>query len=262
MPTKISWATRTWNPVTGCTKISPGCAHCYAERLSLQQGWSKLPWIPKYASENIILHEDRLNDPLKWRASQTIFTCSMADLFHENVPDDFIERVFVTMLNARQHRFLVLTKRPERMAAWWEKYLTMTVPSRIGLGTSVENQYWVSRRIPPLLQIRAELLFLSCEPLLAPLRLQDYLRLRGPRGLTPERSRISWVIIGGESGPQHRPMHPQWAHDLVRQCRDNNIPVWFKQSSGPHSEMYLDLLGQIIREHPLQWEQEENIILC
>ncbi|KKN26078.1 hypothetical protein LCGC14_0878430 [marine sediment metagenome] len=195
--TKIPWADKTWSPVTGCTKVSPGCAHCYAEAMSLRFGWSKHPWTPEHAAENVVLHPARLDYPLHLRKPQRIFCCSMGDLFHEAVPIEFIRAVFYVMERASQHTFLVLTKRIERAAAHWKEYLlypppdgeaavnfhgdamahwfagrkldvTMTYkwPPNVHLGVSVENQAMADERIPKLLATPAAKRFVSAEPLL------------------------------------------------------------------------------------------------
>jgi len=183
--------------------------------LSLRYGWSKLPWTPANAAENVVLHRERLGEPLRWRKPRMVFVNSMSDLFHEEVPEQFIIEVFAVMAAASQHTFQVLTKRPERMRAFtWA--LSWLLPN-VWLGVSVENQRWTAR-IDDLRTAPAVVRFLSCEPLLGPLELD----LRG----------IDWVIVGGESGPRYRPMRLEWLADIVAQCDAAGVPVHVKQDSG------------------------------
>lgn len=239
--TKIEWAERTWNPVTGCTRVSPGCENCYAETMSHRlnaMGQEKYRGITKNSgkwSGKIRLHEDVLEHPLKWKKPAKIFVCSMSDLFHEDVPEEFIKQIFDAMYGCPQHIFMVLTKRAERMAdllggaAWWagtiEKYR-----AHIWLGTSIEDQQRADERIPELLKIPAAVRFLSVEPLLAPVdlstdKLLSYLDLR-PLGPLPG---IHWVIAGGESGNKARPCHLNWLRSIRDQCATANVPFFLKQ---------------------------------
>ena len=247
----IEWTDATWNPVTGCSKVSPGCAHCYAETLSLRRGWSAQPWNPANAVDNVILHEDRLDAPLRWRASKRIFVNSMSDLFHEQVSDDFLARVFTTMLTASHHVYQVLTKRPERMRDFINNSaLRDRLPQSpwIWLGTSVENQRWARDRIPLLLATSSSVRFLSCEPLLGPVDLQTWLPLpdkfghcqlcggvarTGVRHECPSRvARLHWVISGGESGLGYRPIDPVWVRSLRDQCQAAGVAFFHKQWGG------------------------------
>lgn len=209
----IEWTESTWNPLTGCTKISPGCKNCYAERLSLRlQAMGQ----PNYANGFILTtHEHALELPLQWKKPQTIFVNSMSDLFNKDVPVDFIHRVFDVMRRADWHRFQILTKRSDRLLE-----LSPQLPwaSHIWMGVSVENEDYVYR-IDHLRGTKAKLKFLSLEPLLGPLR---RLNLKG----------IDWVIVGGESGPGSRPMAQSWAIDIRNQCRKANVPFFFKQWGG------------------------------
>ncbi len=170
MPDKsaIEWTDATWNPVTGCTKISPGCAHCYAEAITLRfrRGGPFLP-----GKTTIQLHYDRLDAPAKWRAPRLVFVNSMSDLFHDEVPFDFVEKIFVTMEAHPRHTFQILTKRPERMVEYVDWTGGAQWPDNVWAGVSVENQYWADRRIPLLRKVPARIRFLSCEPLLKPLSL-------------------------------------------------------------------------------------------
>ena len=200
--TKIEWTDRTWNPVTGCTKISPGCTHCYAEVMSRRL---KAMGQEKYANGfHVTLHEDCLNEPLAWRQPHTIFVCSMSDLFHQDVPFEFVDKVMRTILMTPQHRYQLLTKRADRMA---EYFLTNEVPQNVWLGVTVEAQT-SKPRIDCLRVLDAPIRFLSCEPLIEDL---------GELDLT----NIDWVIVGGESGPQARPMKEEWVLSIKRNKHKN-----------------------------------------
>lgn len=293
--TSIEWTDRTWNPVTGCTKVSPGCAHCYAEGVADRFWATQYPWVftgedsvpgphgsrtrPRQFTD-VQTHEDRLLEPLSWRKPARVFVNSMSDLFHEDVPDTFIDDIFAVMTLCTRHTFQVLTKRPERM----RHYLTESIdeegrlarqriglralglcldhyPKRISdggstllathgregevanwprknvwLGVSVENQHFADERIPLLLQTPAAVRFVSCEPLLGPVNLKPGQWMPpmggGPKcniyGL-PIPPDLDWVIVGGESGPQARPMVLGWARSLVAQCQAADVPVFVKQ---------------------------------
>ena len=209
----IEWTESTWNPLTGCTKISPGCEHCYAERLAIRL---KAMGQPNYANGfDLTLHEQVLELPLGWKKPRTIFVNSMSDLFHEDVPDDFIMRVFDVMHRAHWHRFQVLTKRSARLAKLSPQILWTP---NVWMGVSVENQDYTFR-INHLRTTGAHIKFLSVEPLLAPV--PDL----NPKG-------IDWVIVGGESGPGARPMAPTWVIDIRDQCQDVGVPFFFKQWGG------------------------------
>ncbi len=205
----IEWTQATWNPVTGCTKVSPGCAHCYAETFA--ERFRGVPGHPYENGFDLQLRPERLELPLQWKRGRLIFVNSMSDLFHEEVPDEYIASVFETMNRAWWHSFQVLTKRPERAAALTRE---LTWTENIWMGTSVENQRWV-RRVDALRETPATVRFLSCEPLLGPLRL--------------DLSGIRWVIVGGESGPKARPMKEEWAESIRRQCEDAGVAFFFKQ---------------------------------
>lgn len=210
---KIEWTDATWNPVTGCNKISPGCKRCYAERLSKRL---KATGMAKYRNGfAVTLHPDTLDIPLRWRKPRSIFVNSMSDLFHFEVPDEFIAAVFDVMTRAHWHRYQVLTKRPERVASLNS---TLPWPAQIWQGVSVENTDY-AHRIDLLRETDAAVKFLSLEPLLGPLPNLD---LAG----------IDWVIVGGESGPGARPMQPDWARDIRDQCIDAGVPFHFKQWGG------------------------------
>jgi protein gp37 len=209
----IEWTESTWNPLTGCTKISPGCKHCYAERMALRL---KAMGQPNYANGfDLALHENALELPLKWKKPQTIFVNSMSDLFHNDVPAEFILKTFEVMSRADWHKFQVLTKRSDRL-----QELSPILPwkQHIWMGVSIETLRYTSR-IDHLRRTGAMIKFLSLEPLLGPL---PSLNLEG----------IDWVIVGGESGPGARPMHPAWVLEIRDQCLDAHVPFFFKQWGG------------------------------
>jgi protein gp37 len=210
---KIEWTEATWNPLTGCSKVSAGCKFCYAERLSVRlQAMGR----PAYSRGFLLtLHEDALTRPLLWRQPRTIFVNSMSDLFHEEVPEEFIFRVFDTMRNASWHRFQVLTKRANRLQ---ELSSSLVWESNVWMGVSVESEDFCDR-IERLRQTPAKVKFLSLEPLLAPI---PHLNLKG----------IHWVIVGGESGPGARPMKVEWVLDIREQCKRASVPFFFKQWGG------------------------------
>lgn len=209
----IEWTESTWNPVTGCTKVSPGCKNCYAERMAKRLQAMGSPNYEKGFGLNT--HDHVVELPLKWKKPQLIFVNSMSDLFHPNVTDEFILKVFETMNKADWHCFQVLTKRSVRLAQLNDK---LNWSENIWMGVSVENERFVSR-IEDLKKCRASLKFLSLEPLLGPL---PKLKLKG----------IDWVIVGGESGPGARPMKVEWVRDIRDQCLKAEVPFFFKQWGG------------------------------
>jgi len=249
--TAIEWTDATWNPVTGCSKVSQGCKHCYAER-----EWPRMTkLVPAYAGRDftdVRTHHDRLDQPLRWKKPRMIFVNSMSDLFHPDVPTGFIDSVFAVMELSRQHVFQVLTKRPERMRDY-------TIESRkhrrplpnVWLGVSVEDQAAADERIPLLLDTPAAVRWISAEPLLGPV---DLTEIKVPSehdklnhsGFYPSRfnaltaeyddkhyhqppAAIDWVVVGGESGPKARPMQGDWARSLRNQCAIFGVPFLFKQ---------------------------------
>ena len=215
--TSIEWTTATWNPLTGCTKISPGCKHCYAERMSNRL---RLMGQPNYVNGfDLTLHERMLDQPLKWKKPQSVFVNSMSDLFHKDVPVDFIRRVFDVMHQAHWHQFQVLTKRADRLE---EVSPLLPWPDNVWQGVSVENSDYTFR-IDHLRRTGAKTKFLSIEPLLGPLPDLD---LTG----------IDWAIIGGESGPGARPVRKEWIVDVIRQCEAAGVPVFFKQWGGTNKK--------------------------
>jgi len=209
----IEWTEATWNPVTGCTKTSPGCQNCYAERMALRlQAMGQ----PNYRRGfEVSLHPRTLRLPLTWKKPQMIFVNSMSDLFHEDVPLDFIHKVFDIMHRARWHCYQILTKRSERLVEL-DPLLPWT--PNIWMGVTVENAE-CTFRIGHLRETRAAVKFLSLEPLLSPI---PHLDLDG----------IDWVVVGGESGPGARPMERQWARDVRDRCRKVGVPFFFKQWGG------------------------------
>jgi protein gp37 len=208
--TTIEWADATWNPVTGCAKVSPGCAHCYAEAFA--ERFRGVPGHPYEQGFDLRLWPERLEVPLRWRKPRRIFVNSMSDLFHEAVPDGFVADVFAVMDRARQHTFLVLTKRPERLV---DLAPHLPWPANVWMGVSIENRHYVGRA-ELLRRVPAAVRFISAEPLLGPL---DGLDLAG----------IDLLIVGGESGPRARPMDLAWARDLVARCRAAGVAVFVKQ---------------------------------
>ncbi len=209
----IEWTESTWNPVTGCTKVSPGCKNCYAERMAKRlQGMGQ----PNYANGfNLAVHAHTLELPLRWKSSQAIFVNSMSDLFHEDVPLAFIKEVFGVMNSANWHQFQILTKRSARLLDLSKQ---LCWAEHIWMGVSVETEKYV-RRIDDLRKTDARTKFLSLEPLLGPLHKLDL-------------SGIDWVIVGGESGPGARPMPEEWVINIRDQCRKARVPFFFKQWGG------------------------------
>lgn len=208
--TKIEWTDRTWNPVTGCTKLSTGCAHCYAETMANRL---KAMGVAKYANGFMpTMHEDALGEPLKWKQPHTIFVCSMADLFHESVSSDFVDRVMDTIRHTKQHRYQILTKRATRMTEYFSQAV---IPENVWLGVTVEAVESKSR-IDSLRELPASIRFISCEPLIEDL---GEINLLG----------IDWVIVGGESGVQARPMKPEWVRSIMNQAEEQKAAFFFKQ---------------------------------
>lgn len=210
--TSIEWTEQTWNPVAGCSKVSPGCKHCYAEKMAHRL---KAMGVKGYENGfDITLVPDRIEQPLNRKIPTTWFVNSMSDLFHESVPFEYIDRVFDVMKQADQHIFQVLTKRAERMAEYFQN--KSLLPDHIWLGVSVEDKKYGIPRIDFLRQTPAKIKFLSVEPLLEYLGIIDL-------------SEIDWVIVGGESGNKARRMMPFWVEDIHRQCQQSQVPFFFKQ---------------------------------
>lgn len=293
MSTKIEWTGETWNPVVGCSIESPGCTNCYAMRMAARLELMSAVQFPHYAgltkpskagavwTGKVAQAPDGiLLKPLTWRKPRTIFVCSMADLFHDDVPDAWIDRVFAVMALCPQHTFQVLTKRSRRMREYLSRITKAIVDDKVlievatelalswahpqckrvwplpnvWLGVSAERQQEADARIPDLLATPAAVRFVSAEPLLGPI---DFRHFRYDNGATPQhhdaltgfstetpwayvagsgrvrdpfsRGKLDWIIVGGESGPGARPMHPDWAKDIVRQCKAAGVPVFVKQ---------------------------------
>jgi protein gp37 len=211
--TNISWTDYSWNPCSGCTKVSAGCAHCYAEAV-----------MNRFFDRNfnvIVFHEDRLKQPYKIKGPAMVFVNSMSDLFHEQIPFSFIDKVFSVMEDCTHLTFQILTKRPERMLEYYKYRLPQMIERgvmmrNIWLGVTTENQKAADERIPILLQIPSAVRFLSAEPLLGPVDITNY-------------SGIDWVICGGESGPKARQMDLEWARSLMKECHEKAIPFFMKQ---------------------------------
>lgn len=210
---QIEWTEMTWNPVTGCNKVSQGCKFCYAERMAKRL---QAMGLERYKNGfAVTLHEDLIDKPIEWVKPKIVFVNSMSDLFHEDVPLSFIQRVFETMTNCPQHTFQILTKRSSRLLTLSE-YLPW--PNNVWMGVSVEDKN-VLHRVHDLVQVPASIRFLSCEPLIGPL---DSLPL----------SKIHWVIVGGESGPGARPMKMEWVESILQQCTKHDVAFFFKQWGG------------------------------
>jgi protein gp37 len=229
----IEWTQATWNPLTGCTKISPGCKHCYAERMSLRlQAMRQQNYANGFA---LTLHEDTLTVPLRWKKPRRVFVNSMSDLFQNGVPLDFIRNVFEVMKTAHQHQFQILTKRSDRLLELSGK---LHWAPNIWMGIGVENRKYTSR-IDHLRQTGARVKFLSLEPLLGPLTNLDL-------------SGIDWVIVGGESGPGARPMATAWVKDIRDQCVESGVAFFFKQWGGTRKKRTGRVLdGRTWDEYPL-----------
>ena len=218
--TAIEWTDDTWNPATGCDKVSEGCDNCYAETIAKRFAGSRA--FPDGFA--VTLHPDRLEHPLHWRKPRRVFVNSMSDLFHDAVPDDYIESVFIVMAHAPQHTFQILTKRPGRMRSWMQARARRTergpLPN-VWLGVSAENQRWANIRVPVLLDTPAAVRFVSAEPLLGHIDFNAC-----------DARRLDWVIAGGESGPHHRPLHLDWVRSIRDQCVRDGVAFLFKQVGG------------------------------
>lgn len=237
---KIEWTDATWNPVRGCTKISPGCAHCYAETFA--ERFRGVPGHPYEQGFDLRLVPEKLLEPLRWRTPRTVFVNSMSDLFQKDVPDSYVEAVVEVMSCASWHTYQVLTKRPERMASLFgSSLLCASQLEHIWWGVSVENRKHGIPRIEHLRGAPAKIRFLSIEPLLEDL---GDVNLEG----------ISWVIVGGESGHGARPMKESWVLNIRDQCNTANVPFFFKQWGGVHKKATGRLLrGRTYDEMPRRW---------
>lgn len=251
--TKIEWTNETWNPTTGCDKVSQGCKNCYAATVA-KRFWGERKFT------DVKMHEDRLTIPMKWKQPKMIFVDSMSDLFHDDVAVSFIDKVFTVIAHCPQHTFQILTKRPERLKDYFQgrvenlaqgiinaidsmgwlqisyerayelaEMIKKGLPN-VWLGVSCENQATADERIPLLLQVPAAVRFLSCEPLLGEIDLTKIdVQPTGIKNKTWIRPAIHWVIVGGESGHGARPMHPDWVRSLRDQCQAADVPFFFKQ---------------------------------
>lgn len=228
----IEWTESTWNPVTGCTKISEGCVNCYAERLAKRlKAMGQANYINGF---EVTLHPNALQLPLKWKRPQKIFVNSMSDLFHDSVPIEFIQQIFKIMAQANWHRFQVLTKRAERLA---EIAPQLIWPQNIWMGVTIEKSNYLSR-LDYLRQTPAAVKFLSLEPLLGPMPDIDL-------------TNIQWVIVGGESGPGARPIEKKWVIDIQKRCSESKVPFFFKQWGGVNKKKAGRLLdGKVYDEMP------------
>ena len=284
----IEWTETTWNVVTGCTRVSPGCDHCYIERTPpFRMAHRKFDGDGPGSTTGVQMHPERMHLPLmKWRKPLRIFVNSLSDLFIDDVSDEYIAETFAVMALARQHTFQVLTKRPGRMrslltsegfqqAVWdyWEALAvaygemaifptegTLPLPN-VWLGVTAENQKWANIRIPILLRTPAAVRFLSCEPLLREIDLRVHLMIKGDNEYHSRAGlglpSIGWVIAGGESGPGARPMHPDWARSLRDQCVAAEVPFHFKQWGE-----YRPLAGNECAQVGDVWPDETQDAMC
>ncbi len=243
--TRIKWADAVWNPVTGCSPVSEGCANCYAQSMAQRlKGRYGYPADDPFRPGTV--HEDRMEEPLRWRKPRRVFVCSMGDPFHEAVSEEVLEDVIHTIAECLQHTFMILTKRPHIMRERFRRVLGRALSPNLWLGVSVENQAAADERIPELLKTPAAVRFVSCEPLLGPVDLWPFFSVTdrhgepsGPRCDPDGTPAIKWVICGGETGPhpsrqrpllRHgtRPMHPDWVRGLRDQCQEAGVPFFFK----------------------------------
>lgn len=226
--TSIEWTENTWNPVRGCSRISPGCERCYAERIAHRfsgpgqpyEGLTRASRTGPRWSGRLRLVDGAIDAPLRWRRPRLVFVNSMSDLFHEQVPASFIERVFDTMERARWHTFQILTKRADRLA---ELAPELPWPANVWMGVSVESERYLDR-IERLRSVPAAVRFLSLEPLLGPLATLDL-------------AQIDWVIVGGEAGPRARPMAAEWVREIRHKCDEAAVAFFFKQWGGTHKKL-------------------------
>lgn len=242
MPTDIEWTDETWNPVTGCTKVSPGCKHCYAETFAERFRGTIMPngrVHPFYQGFDPQLRPERLDQPFSWRTPRKVFVNSMSDLFADFVDDPYLGSVFEVMRNTPQHTYQILTKRAERLAEWTAGQRWLAGANHIWLGVSVEDKRYGLPRIDHLRHSTAAVRFLSIEPLLEDL---------GPLSL----NRIDWVIVGGESGHHARPMNEAWVRSIRDQCIAQDVAFFFKQWGGTRKKLTGRILeGRTWDEYPL-----------
>lgn len=243
MPTKIEWTEETWSPIIGCSKLSPGCDHCYAERMAV-----RLASNPKVSAPYPLVVKDghwtgktafnfeSLGKPAKWKKPKMIFVCSMGDLFHESVKIAWLDHVFKVISNIKHHTYLILTKRPKNMKAYFDNRNDPTLQN-VWLGVTAENQEQADKRIPILLQIPAVKHFVSIEPMLGPVNLLQTITPKGYHGQSTLSyytflDHLDWVICGGETGPGARPIEPFWVLNMRDQCKNNKVPFFFKSWGG------------------------------
>jgi protein gp37 len=262
--TGISWTDRTWNPVRGCSLVSPGCTNCYAMKLAHRFSGKGQPYEgltrttehgPVWTGKIREVGDDALMAPSSWRKPARIFVNSMSDLFHESVSADFLLDVFDVMVHSPQHTFQILTKRPERMRDFMESMCLGTgndPPNNIWLGVSVENQKTADERLPLLIQTPAATRFVSAEPLLELVNFFEWLGPFGPEGSLQAPAMLDWAIVGGESGPVYRDCDPGWIELVAWQFRRTGVPVWVKQDAGRRSGQQGRLSDEIwaLKEFP------------
>ena len=284
--TKIEWAEASWSPIIGCSKVSPGCTNCYAERMAnrivgmeYKQIYSGIPTTKIPTKYNYVMGsgkwngktffvESALEKPTKWKKPRTIFVCSMGDLFHESVPFEWIDKVVDVMVECRRHTFLLLTKRPEVLKAYSEYNMSEAIPN-IWLGVTCENQEQADKRIPILLQIPAAKRFVSIEPMLSEVNLRElrppysnlvYDSILGRKYNNYQQSdwyadtygKLDWVLVGSESGPCKRPMDIEWVRHLRNQCVEFEIPFFFKQMYDGNKKITMpELDGRIWNQMPI-----------
>jgi len=238
MPTEIEWADETWNPVTGCSSYSIGCAHCYAKRIAER---FKRDRNPKYRNGfKVTTHPDALGDPLKMKRSKLIFVCSMGDLFHNEVPASFIEQVMSTMRKAHWHTFVLLTKRADRLASWPTPF-----PRNVWPGVSVESQAH-TKRLEKLRKVDARVRVVSFEPLVGEIWEFD------TKG-------IGWVIVGGEQGVGARKMEDEWVNFIVNTCHIVKVPIFFKQWGSAHGMRDARVDGFVVKEVPHRHNEQAHL---
>lgn len=274
----IQWTDATWNPVRGCSRVSSGCEHCYAERQAARfngpgqpyEGLTRATAHGPVWTGKVRLVPELLDWPLRKRKPLRIFVNSMSDLFHEDVPDEFIAKVFGRMRITPRHTYQILTKRPERMRAWVNQqmpYIGWPLPN-VWLGVSVEDLAMADERIPLLLQTPAALRFVSYEPALGPVDFREY--LRGPRWFASEQPMnrwLDWLIVGGESGPGARPCDVAWIRSAVKQCRAAGVPVFVKQLgarlrvTGDAQDALGSMLGQRRMERMRDCDGDWRVVL-
>ena len=230
----IGWTDHTWNPVTGCTQVSPGCDRCYAKAIAEQRRGPAFP-----SGFDITLRPHKLREPAKWREPAMVFVNSMSDLFHRNIPNDYLAEIWATMVDVDRHVYQVLTKRPHRMAHLI-RLLSLPMPSHIWVGTSVENQTFADNRIPALLSVPAPMRWLSCEPLLGPVDLAPYVADGG----------MSWVVDGGESGSGRRPADYDWFRGIRDACAEASVPYFHKQGNAHRPGQDRELDGRTWDQYP------------